>query len=284
MSARGRHRRQRARRLSRISLMLTAGGAGVALPLVAAGGASAASQPAAVSQQAPQQAPQQAAKRDGGTSESYTVRSGDTLFRIADSHDVKGGWRALYRANREVLGGDPDLIHPGQRLTLDTKGYRASSSSSSSSSSSGSSDSTGTTETSSGFTAPVADPVISAEYHMAGSQWSSGYHTGVDFAASTGTQVVAVTSGEVVSAGYGGSAYGNEVVIRHDDGYYSQYAHLSSVSVSAGQLVTAGQEIGLVGSTGNATGPHLHFEIRTGPEYGSDVDPLAYLREHGVSI
>ncbi len=113
--------------------------------------------------------------------------------------------------------------------------------------------------------------------------WSSGYHTGVDFIASSGTSVKAVGAGTVVSAGWGG-AYGNEVVIRHADGKYSQYGHLSQLSVSVGQAVSAGQQIGLSGSTGNSTGPHLHFEIRTGPSYGSDIDPLAYLRSKGVTV
>ncbi|WP_158100719.1 M23 family metallopeptidase [Streptomyces fradiae] len=113
--------------------------------------------------------------------------------------------------------------------------------------------------------------------------WSSGYHTGVDFAASSGTSVKAIGAGTVVSAGWSG-AYGNEVVIKHADGNYSQYAHLSSLSVSAGQSVGGGQQIGLSGSTGNSSGPHLHFEVRTGPGYGSDIDPVAYLRSHGVSI
>lgn len=136
--------------------------------------------------------------------------------------------------------------------------------------------------TASGFVAPVSGGT-STPYKQAGSMWSSGYHTGVDFIASTGTSVKAVGAGTVVTAGWGG-AYGNEVVIRHADGKYSQYGHLSQLSVSVGQSVTAGQQIGLSGATGNVTGPHLHFEIRTGPSYGSDIDPLAYLRSKGVSI
>ncbi|MFZ3493390.1 M23 family metallopeptidase [Streptomyces sp. 5.8] len=135
---------------------------------------------------------------------------------------------------------------------------------------------------STGFVAPVAGGPSTA-YKTAGSMWSSGYHTGVDFTVSTGTTIRAVGAGTVVSAGWSG-AYGNEVVIRHTDGRYSQYAHLSQLSVSSGQSVTGGQTIGLSGSTGNSTGPHLHFEIRTGPSYGSDIDPLAYLRSKGVSI
>jgi murein DD-endopeptidase MepM/ murein hydrolase activator NlpD len=113
--------------------------------------------------------------------------------------------------------------------------------------------------------------------------WSKGYHTGVDFIASTGTKVKSIAGGTVVSAGWGGS-YGNQVVVRHADGRYSQYAHLSALSVSAGQRVYAGQQLGLSGATGNVTGPHLHFEIRTTPDFGSDIDPVAYLRAHGVSI
>lgn len=113
--------------------------------------------------------------------------------------------------------------------------------------------------------------------------WSSGYHTGVDFVVPTGTTIKSIAAGTVVSAGWGG-AYGNQVVIQHADGQYSQYAHMSSLSVSAGQTVTEGQQIGLSGATGNVTGPHLHFEIRTTPDYGSDVDPVAYLRAHGVTV
>ncbi|MFD7444921.1 peptidoglycan DD-metalloendopeptidase family protein [Streptomyces sp. NPDC059909] len=132
------------------------------------------------------------------------------------------------------------------------------------------------------FAAPV-DASITTAYRTAGAMWSSGYHTGVDFAAATGTSVKAVGAGTVVSAGWAG-AYGNQVVIRHNDGTYSQYAHLSSLAVSSGESVSGGQQIGLSGSTGNSTGPHLHFEIRTTPNYGSDIDPLAYLRQHGVSL
>ncbi|MFI2213371.1 peptidoglycan DD-metalloendopeptidase family protein [Streptomyces sp. NPDC020141] len=135
----------------------------------------------------------------------------------------------------------------------------------------------------SGYTTPLAAGGVSTGYRATGSMWSSGYHTGVDFSAPTGTPVRSVGPGTVVSAGWSG-AYGNEVVIRHSDGNHSQYAHLSSLSVSAGQDVSGGTQIGGVGSTGNSTGPHLHFEIRTGAGYGSDIDPVAYLRQHGVSL
>ncbi|MEW1724599.1 LysM peptidoglycan-binding domain-containing M23 family metallopeptidase [Streptomyces sp. NPDC093109] len=141
---------------------------------------------------------------------------------------------------------------------------------------------TATQTTGSGFLKPVDAP-IGTSYRASGGSWSSGYHTGVDFLASAGSTVKAVGAGTVVSAGWGGS-YGNQVVIRHSDGKYSQYAHLSALSVSNGQSVDVGQQIGVSGATGNVTGPHLHFEIRTGPDYGSDIDPVAYLRSQGVTV
>ncbi|MYZ33631.1 peptidoglycan DD-metalloendopeptidase family protein [Streptomyces sp. SID4917] len=132
------------------------------------------------------------------------------------------------------------------------------------------------------WTLPIDGPA-GTPYHQKGPSWSGGYHTGIDFVVSVGTPVKAIGPGKVVSAAPGG-AYGNQVVIRHDDGRYSQYAHLSSVQISAGQSVQGGTRIGLSGATGNVTGPHLHFEIRTGPAYGSDISPIPYLRTKGLSI
>ncbi|MEU7025620.1 M23 family metallopeptidase [Streptomyces sp. NPDC046275] len=133
-----------------------------------------------------------------------------------------------------------------------------------------------------GWTTPVSSYRFTGFYGQRGS-WSKGYHTGQDFAVPSGTPVRAVGPGRVVRAGYEGS-YGHQVVIRHPDGRYTQYAHLSRVEVSVGQSVSAGRRIGRSGATGRVTGPHLHFEVRTGPGFGSDVDPLAYLRAHGVRV
>jgi murein DD-endopeptidase MepM/ murein hydrolase activator NlpD len=133
------------------------------------------------------------------------------------------------------------------------------------------------------FVSPIAGSYVSTGYRAGGAVWSSGSHTGVDFHAASGTPVQAVGAGTVVEAGWGG-AYGNQVVIRMNDGTYTQYGHLSSIGVSVGQQVTPGQRIGLSGATGNVTGAHLHFEVRTSPEYGSDIDPVAYLRSHGVNL
>ncbi|MFI8090448.1 M23 family metallopeptidase [Streptomyces sp. NPDC086080] len=133
------------------------------------------------------------------------------------------------------------------------------------------------------FVSPIPGSYVSTGYKSGGAVWSSGSHTGVDFHAASGTPVQSVGIGTVVEAGWGG-AYGNQVVIRMNDGTYTQYGHLSSIAVSVGQQVAAGQQIGLSGATGNVTGAHLHFEARTGSDYGSDLDPVAYLRAHGVNL
>ncbi|MFF2779302.1 M23 family metallopeptidase [Streptomyces sp. NPDC058052] len=133
------------------------------------------------------------------------------------------------------------------------------------------------------FNLPVAGSYVSTGYKTGGSLWSSGSHSGVDFHAAYGSSVVSVGSGTVVEAGWGG-AYGNNIVIRMNDGTYTQYGHLSSIGVYVGQSVEPGQQIGVSGSTGNSTGPHLHFEARATAEYGSDLNPVAYLRARGVSL
>ncbi|MFE2584144.1 M23 family metallopeptidase [Streptomyces sp. NPDC059378] len=133
------------------------------------------------------------------------------------------------------------------------------------------------------FVSPITGSYVSTGYLASSSLWSSGSHTGIDFHASTGTTVHAVGYGTVVDTGWGG-AYGNQIVIKMDDGTYTQYGHLSSIGVSVGQRVVTGQQIGLSGATGNVTGAHLHFEARTTAEYGSDIDPVAYLRSHGVNV
>ncbi|MET9803631.1 LysM peptidoglycan-binding domain-containing M23 family metallopeptidase [Streptomyces sp. NPDC006368] len=296
MPAKGKHRRPKSSTITRGFVAAGTGGAAIAIPLLGATGAHAVEKTAA-----PTAAPQQVVAAAKAAPRTYTVVAGDYLAKIAHNKNVKGGWQKLYKDNREVIGEDPSLILPGMKLTLGAKSAakpatakpaaakpkaadtREETRASRSAAKAEAAPAQPAAETSgSGFTAPVSAGV-STPYRASGSMWSSGYHTGVDFTASSGTSVKAVGPGTVVSAGWSGS-YGNEVVIKHADGNYSQYAHLSSLSVSSGQSVSGGQQIGLSGSTGNSTGPHLHFEIRTSPSYGSDIDPLAYLRQHGVSI
>ncbi|MEW2251952.1 MULTISPECIES: M23 family metallopeptidase [unclassified Streptomyces] len=134
---------------------------------------------------------------------------------------------------------------------------------------------------------PVAHYTLSASFNQAGGMWSHR-HSGQDFAVPSGTNVVAAHGGTVVKAGPNGAgdgpAYGNAIVIRHGNGTYSQYAHLSRIDVKVGQIVGTGQHIAKSGNTGNSSGPHLHFEIRKTPNYGSAIDPVAFLRAKGVSV
>lgn len=102
----------------------------------------------------------------------------------------------------------------------------------------------------------------------------SKMHTGIDIPAPTGTNVLSIDNGKVIFAGVQ-SGYGNTVMILHDDGKVSLYAHNSRITVSSGQRVSKGQVIAKIGSTGRSTGPHLHFEIRIN---GSHVNPTNYLR------
>ncbi|WP_405017986.1 M23 family metallopeptidase [Kitasatospora sp. NBC_00070] len=132
------------------------------------------------------------------------------------------------------------------------------------------------------WSAPTPGEPISNPYGKKNPSYAAGYHTGVDFAVSVGTPLLAVGDATVVSAGYDG-AYGNEVVLRLSDGHFAEYAHLSSLSVHAGQTVTPGQQVGKAGTTGNSTGPHLHFEIRSANKYGAVIDPIAFLAARGVT-
>ena len=103
---------------------------------------------------------------------------------------------------------------------------------------------------------------------------SYSYHSGLDIAVSYGTTVKAADGGTVTFAGYKGS-YGNLVIITHDNGTQTYYAHNSSLLVSAGQKVYQGQAVAKAGSTGRSTGVHCHFEVRVN---SSAVNPLNYLR------
>lgn len=134
---------------------------------------------------------------------------------------------------------------------------------------------------------PVSKYTLSATFGKGGSMWSHK-HSGQDFAVPVGTPVDAVSAGTVVKAGPNGGgdgpAYGNAIVIKHANNTYSQYAHLSKIQVRVGEKVTKGEQIALSGNTGNSSGPHLHFEIRTTPNYGSAVNPVSFLRTVGVTI
>ncbi|MEV8093742.1 M23 family metallopeptidase [Kitasatospora sp. NPDC085879] len=132
-----------------------------------------------------------------------------------------------------------------------------------------------------GWSSPAPGAPTSNPYHKTNHSYAAGFHTGVDFAVRPGTPLVAVGDATVVSAGWAG-AYGNQVVLKLSDGHFAQYAHMSKLGVHAGQKMHAGDRVGLSGNTGNSTGPHLHFEIRTANRYGAVIDPVKYLWAHGA--
>ncbi|HEY0694299.1 MAG TPA: M23 family metallopeptidase [Kribbella sp.] len=125
---------------------------------------------------------------------------------------------------------------------------------------------------------PVHAYTLTARFGQAGGRWSH-FHTGLDFAAPIGTPIQSVMAGRVIFAAFAG-AYGRQVQVRHYDGTVTSYSHMSAFSVSVGQAVRAGGQVGAVGVTGNTTGPHVHLEVRPGG--GAPIDPEPWLRAHGL--
>lgn len=121
----------------------------------------------------------------------------------------------------------------------------------------------------SGFVWPIGG-VVTSEY---GPRWGS-FHPGIDIAGPNGGPIVAAKSGVVIYAAFNDGGYGNYVIIDHGDGFVTAYAHQSRLAVKEGQSVSQGQVVGYEGSTGFSTGPHLHFEVRSG---GSARDPRDYV-------
>ena len=126
---------------------------------------------------------------------------------------------------------------------------------------------------------PTTGYHLTARFNQAGGRWAHN-HTGLDFAAPMGTPVRSVMAGEVIQADFEG-AYGRQVKVRHADGTVTSYSHMSAFTVSVGDTVQAGDQVGAIGVTGNTTGPHVHFEVLPGG--GEPIDPKPWLREHGVN-
>ena len=138
----------------------------------------------------------------------------------------------------------------------------------------------GQTENSGSWTQPITAPyTITATWGETSPYWQT-YHTGVDLACPSGTQIHAIAGGTVVSTEYD-SAYGNLTVVQLHDGVQVWYAHQTEQRVAVGDVVGPGEVIGTVGATGNVTGDHLHLEVRVD---GADVDPQPYLQERGVTL
>ena len=106
-----------------------------------------------------------------------------------------------------------------------------------------------------------------------GARWGR-VHQGIDIARPSSRTILAADNGVVTKAGKH-STYGNRIVIKHNNGYETLYAHLSSIDVSVGQTVPQGTKIGVMGSTGRSTGIHLHFEVF---KNGTNIDPMSVLK------
>ncbi len=128
------------------------------------------------------------------------------------------------------------------------------------------------------WVAPMPNSPITSCFGM---RWGVP-HQGIDFALPPGTPVHAIGKGTVIGAGWIYTGYGISVVIDHGNGYQGHYAHLQGLAVQAGQKVTTDQVIGYEGTTGDSTGPHLHFEIHHGLWH--QVEPAAVLRSWGVPL
>ncbi len=200
------------------------------------------------------------------TGVSHKVEEGETVFTIAKKYNTEPQKIADFPFNEFAGNGEtlalvtgqilivPDGIKPSEKPVIKRQVYLAQGP---------------VSVASGGFTYPVRGGV---------SQFYSWYHPGLDITANVGTPIVAAHSGTVtaVSVGSYDGGFGTNLWISNGNGIDSHYAHLSGVNVSAGQRVVGGQSIiGWVGMTGRTTGPHVHFEMRSG---GSFVNPLGYVR------
>lgn len=120
------------------------------------------------------------------------------------------------------------------------------------------------------FMRPVSGGMVTSPFGYR----TSGFHKGVDIATSTGTPIYASAEGTVIFSGWNSTGYGNLVIVDHGNGYQTYYAHCSQLYVSYGQYVSQGQNIAAVGSTGNSTGPHVHFQVMY---YGAVQNPQNYI-------
>ncbi|MBA2721031.1 MAG: M23 family metallopeptidase [Chloroflexi bacterium] len=210
-----------------------------------------------------------------------TVAATDTLESLATKYAVAGAdILAINKLDDQVLVVGQTLTIPGARsgaiATPTPKPTAASTKTPSKTPSKASSSNGGTTRppttyTGGKFTWPVAGGYISQYYHYG--------HYGIDIAADRGTRVKAAGGGTVIFAGWKSNGGGYQVWLAHGSGLYTTYNHMASVSVGRGQRVSRGQQIGRVGATGNASGPHLHFEVWRGTIWasGKRVNPLSYL-------
>lgn len=201
----------------------------------------------------------------------HKVSSGENLWDIASVYGVD--MDSIVNANGINPAGNlkisQELIIPGANAVKDVLAQSKPSTQASAPRTS----SAKTVASSRGSVSGIIWPLRGVITSVFGPRWGT-VHKGIDIAAPTGTNVVAAMSGTVIYSGWE-SGYGNLVVIEAPNGLQTYYGHNSELIVESGQTVSRGQLISKVGSTGNATGPHLHFEIRKG---GVPQNPMGYLK------
>ena len=198
---------------------------------------------------------------------TYVVADGDWLSKIAARYCGSAGkWSSLYAANRSVIGSNPNLIHPGQRLVLSCATGQGAP----------------RVSTPGGWVAPLSTWSLSSCFGMRFDPYYHRWqlHDGLDLSVPRGTRVHAIHAGVVIRAGWSGG-WGNMVEINHGGGVTTLYAHQSRISARVGQRVAKGQTIGYSGSTGASTGPHLHLRLHLN---GKPANPAPFLRSHGIRI
>ncbi len=177
----------------------------------------------------------------------HTVKKGQTLWRISKTYGVDmqtiAEYNDIYDKSRIYVG--QEIFIPGAGKQLEVEVYKVDT------------DETGTIVVHKGM---FVWPTEGTVYSLFGVRWGQ-MHSGLDISANAGIPVLAGGDATVVYAGRKGG-YGNLVILKHGDGYETYYGHLSVISVSVGDTVAKGKKIGLIGSTGKSTGPHLHFEVR----------------------
>jgi murein DD-endopeptidase MepM/ murein hydrolase activator NlpD len=202
---------------------------------------------------------------------SVTVVRGNTLSGLAQRWCGSASKYVNLAAGNGIK--NPNLIYPGQVIRLTcaarTTGNTASRSTTRT-----------TTVPASGWVSPLARYSLTSCFGM---RWGA-MHQGIDMAAPSGTPIRAAHAGVVTRAGWVWHGYGISVVL-NNGGVWTHYAHQSRLNVRVGQTVAAGQVIGYVGATGDASGPHLHFEVAgSAGVLGAQRNPAAFLRSHGVNV
>jgi murein DD-endopeptidase MepM/ murein hydrolase activator NlpD len=189
----------------------------------------------------------------------HTVKKGQTLWRISKTYGVDMQVIAEYNDiyDKNLIFAGQEIFIPGAQKVLEVEIYK------------GGTEDSGEIVVNKGM---FASPTEGTVYSLFGYRWAQ-MHAGIDISGKSGTPVVAARDGTVTFAGRRGG-YGNLIIIGHADNYETYYGHLSAILVKVGDAVKRGQKIGLMGSTGKSTGPHLHFEVR---KDGKVRNPLFFL-------